>query len=68
MWGRPVNARGTFATSITPGKYLVLATTTWLDLNTETVALFWRARSKATEVEIGPGANANVRLAVTRID
>lgn len=68
MWGGPVDALGTFASSIPPGKYLVIATTTWLDLNTETVARFWRARSKATEVEIGPNASVNLRLAVTKID
>jgi hypothetical protein len=68
MWGGPADALGAFASAIPPGKYLVIATTTWLDLNTETVARFWRARSKATEVEIGPNATVNLRLSVTRIE
>jgi len=68
MWGGPADAQGAFASSIAPGKYLVIATTTWLDLNTESVARFWRARSKATEVEIGPNASVNLRLAVTKVD
>ena len=68
MWGGPVDAFGAFASSIAPGKYLVIATTTWLDLNTESVARFWRARSKATEVEIGPNASVNLRLQVTKVD
>ena len=33
LWGGITNSSGTFRDALKPGKYLVVATTTWLNLN-----------------------------------
>lgn len=65
LWAGVTNGSGAFVDAIKPGKYLVLAATTFLTLNTETIARYWVARGKATEVEIGPNASVNVTLPLT---
>ena len=46
----------------------MVATTTWLNLNTETVSRLWRARAKATPVEVTPNADLQVTLALTKTE
>jgi len=45
-----------------PGKYLVLASGLETDGTAEPVLKLWRARSKAKEVEIGPGETIQITL------
>ena len=68
LWGGITNASGVFRDALKPGKYLVVATTTWLNLNTETVSRLWRARAKATPVEITPNADLQVTLTLTKTE
>jgi hypothetical protein len=49
-------------TPLPPGKYLVLACDLETDGTADPILKLWRARSKATEVEIGPGQTAQVTL------
>jgi hypothetical protein len=47
-----------------PGKYLALACDLEMDGTAEPVLKLWRARSKATEVEIGAGATVQLTLQI----
>jgi len=51
-----------------PGKYLVLACDLGLDGTAEPILKLWRQRSKAKEIEIGPGEAAKVTLEVGDIE
>ena len=51
-----------------PGKYLALACDVALDGTAEPILKLGRARSRAKEVEIGPGETAQVTLEVEEID
>jgi hypothetical protein len=68
LWGGITNSSGVFRDALRPGKYLVVATTTWLNLNTETVSRLWRARARATPVEVTPNADLQVTLALTKAE
>ncbi len=68
LWGGITNSSGMFRDALKPGKYLVIATTTWLNLNTETVSRLWRARARATPVEIAPNADLQVTLTLTKAE
>ena len=68
LWGGITNSSGMFRDSLKPGKYLVVATTIWLNLNTETVSRLWRARVRATPVEIAPNADLQVTLTLTKAE
>ncbi len=68
LWGGITNSSGTFRDALKPGKYLVVATTTWLNLNSETVSRLWRARGKATPVEITPNADLQITLSLTKAE
>lgn len=68
LWGGITNSSGVFRDALRPGKYLVVATTTWLNLNTETVSRLWRALAKATPVEVTPNADLQVTLALTKAE
>lgn len=68
LWGGITNSSGMFRDALKPGKYLVVATTIWLNLNTETVSRLWRARVRATPVEITPNADLQVTLTLTKAE
>ena len=53
---------------LAPGKYLVLACDLELDGTAEPIIKLWRWRSKATEVEIGPGETAQITLEIGGFD
>lgn len=54
--------------ALAPGKYLVLASGLELDGTADPILSLWRARSKAKEIEIGPGDAAQVTLEIGDID
>jgi hypothetical protein len=68
LWGGITNPNGVYGESLRPGKYLVVATHTWLNLNTETVTRLWRARANATPVEVVLNADLHVTLALTKTE
>jgi hypothetical protein len=68
LWGGITNPNGVYGEPLRPGKYLVVATRTWLNLNTETVSRLWRARANATPVEVGPNADLHLTLALTKTE
>jgi hypothetical protein len=68
LWGGVTNPNGVFGDGLRPGKYLVVATRTWLSLNTETVSRLWRARANATAVEVSPSADLHITLALTKTE
>jgi hypothetical protein len=51
-----------------PGKYLALACDLELDGTAEPILKLWRQRSKAKEVEIGPGETAQITLEIGGFD
>src|ERR1039457_3208990 len=51
-----------------PGKYLALACDLELDGTAEPILKLWRQRSKAKEVEIGPGETAQITLEIGGLD
>jgi hypothetical protein len=53
---------------LAPGKYLVLACDLELDGTAEPILKLWRQRSKATEVELGPGGTAQVTVEIGEFD
>ncbi len=50
------------ATALAPGRYYVLASDALADTSPETIAMLWRARLKAKEVQIAPRATAQVTV------
>jgi hypothetical protein len=56
------------ARPLPPGKYLALACDVALDGTAEPILKLWRARSQATEVEIGPNATVQVTLQTAVVD
>jgi hypothetical protein len=57
-WSEPVGP-------LPPGKYLALASELDLDGTAEPVFRLWQVRSKATEVDVAPGATGQITLTVT---
>jgi len=51
-----------------PGKYYVIATELPVDRTPESIGKLWRSHSKCKEVELGPGAAAEVTLAPARLE
>jgi len=56
------DGRVAIETALPPGRYLALATNLDMDGTAEQVARLWHARSKATAVEVAPGAVSEVTL------
>lgn len=61
-WGQTDEAGGYSAEGVAPGIYSLLATTESLDRTPESIGRVWRARSKAKDIQLGPGTNVNVTL------
>jgi protocatechuate 3,4-dioxygenase beta subunit len=58
--------KGTYTTSaLAPGKYLVLASTTPIDMSPECITKLFQARIRAQEITLAPNANVTVTLAPT---
>ncbi len=51
----------TFGT-LAPGKYLVIASSTWMDQGGDMLGRIWRARNKAKEIDVGPRATVDINL------
>ena len=63
------NQLGVFLSdALAPGKYLALAVTAPLDQSPESIGKLWGSRGKATEVEVSPGATAQVQLRMVTIE
>jgi hypothetical protein len=57
------SAAGAYSsTTLAPGRYYVLATSSDIDNTPERTALLWEARKKAATVEVKPGASATIRV------
>ena len=54
--------------ALTPGKYLVLATTMKIDHTCDKIRRLWGARGQAKTVELGPNSNAQVTIEPVRIE
>jgi hypothetical protein len=66
VWGRG-DATGTWTSPLlAPGKYLVLSSSAPVDRSVESVERVFRSRSKASEADLGPGANVSVKLTESR--
>ncbi len=60
---------GAWSTALLPpGKYYVIATELPVDKSPESIGKLWRSRNKCEEVELGPGAAAQVTLAPARLE
>ena len=63
------SATGAYSsTTLAPGRYYVLATSSDIDNTPERIALLWDARQKAGTVEIKPGATATIRVEPVTIE
>ena len=51
--------------ALAPGKYLVLASTTPIDMSPESIGKLFQARTRAQEITLAPNANVSVTLAPT---
>ena len=52
------------STQLAPGKYYPIASQLPIDRSPETISKLWRGRSKAKEVDLGPGGSSRITVAV----
>ena len=54
--------------ALAPGKYYVLASTVAINKSPESIGTLWRARSHATETDVGPNATVQLTLTPTTLN